>query len=244
MKVSKEKRDETRRALVQAAVALFVEQGFADTSIREIAARANVAPGTAYKYFPDREQLVRAFFELRFADAEASLDDLPNFATFTLKEKLHAFVEALLEAYLPDREFVAIAIRNLVDAPLQSFGSMQPVRHQLVAVVEGMLERAVAGGEFAPPLQRGFLTNVFWDYTILVVLYWLSDDSESFAKTSEFIDKSLDIYVTLVQSGIVDKAARLLMFLLKNHLYANFEHITSLLGAMSEIRLSGFGRHT
>lgn len=241
MKVSKEKRDEIRRALIQAAVELCVEKGLAETSIREIAARANVAPGTAYKYFPEREQLIRAFFESRFADAQASLDELTGFATFSFKERLQAFLDALLEAYLPDREFVSIAVRSLVDAPLQSIGAMQPMRLQLVAFAESMLNQAVADGEFSPPLHRRLLTNAFWDYTTLVVLYWLNDDSEGFAKSTEFIDKSLDVYVTLIQSGIVDKTVRLFLFLFKSHLYTNFEQLTGLLGMIAGKAPGGFG---
>lgn len=241
MKVSKEKRDEIRRTLVEAAAELFVEKGFSEVSMREVAAHANVAPGTAYKYFPDREQLVRAFFELKFRDAATSLERIEGFETYTFKEKLHALVGALLDEYQPDREFVAIAMRSLVDAPLQSLSAMQPVRHQLVELVESMLDAAVANEEFAPPLHRGFLTNAFWDYTVLVVLYWLKDDSESFARSTEFVDKSLDLYVTLVRSGLVDQAAQLGLFLFKSHVYANFEHIASLLGALGGFRASGLG---
>lgn len=241
MKVSKEKRDEIRRALIQAAVELCVEKGLADTSIREVAARANVAPATAYKYFPDRDQLIRAFFESRFADAARSLEEVASFEAYTFKEQLHAFLDALLEAYLPDREFVAMAVRSLVDAPIQSIGAMQPARLQLVSVADSMLNDAITKGEIAPPLHRSFLINSFWDYTTLVVLYWLNDDSEGFAKTTEFIDKSLDLYVSLIQSGIVDKAARLLMFLFKSHLYTNFEQLTGLLGAIGGLKLGNLG---
>jgi AcrR family transcriptional regulator len=241
MKVSKEKRDEIRRALIQAAVDLFVEKGISETSIREIAARADVAPGTAYKYFPDRDQLVRAFFEVKLEDARASLTVIEGLASFTLKEKLHALLEALLDEYLTDREFVALAIRGLVDAPLQSFGTMQPVRLHWVSIVDSMFDDAIANDELDAPMHRGFLTNAFWDYTILVVLYWLHDRSETFTKTSEFIDKSLDLYVALVRSGIVDQAARLGMFFFKNHLYANFEHLTSLLGLLGDLKFDRFG---
>lgn len=241
MKVSKEKRDETRRALLNAAVELFVEKGFTETSIREIAARAQVAPGTAYKYFPDREQLVRAYFELTLADAETQLEQIDNFASFTFKEKLHALLEALLEEYADDREFVALAVRNVVDAPLQSLGTLQPVRTRLLEILDSILNEAVERGEFTAPLHRAFVTNAFWDYTILVILYWVNDHSEAFVQSTEFIDKSLDVYVTLVRSGFIDQMVRLGVFLVKNHLHANMELIASLLGAMSALKTTPRG---
>src|SRR5215210_5590611 len=42
---------ETRAAIVEAARSLFEEQGFADTTVDEIAGRADIAPRTFFRYF-------------------------------------------------------------------------------------------------------------------------------------------------------------------------------------------------
>jgi AcrR family transcriptional regulator len=54
---------QTRLALVAAGRALFGEQGFADTSLDEIVARAGVTKGAFYHHFPRKEELFRAVFE-------------------------------------------------------------------------------------------------------------------------------------------------------------------------------------
>lgn len=64
--------EQRSRALLDAAAELFVEKGVGATSIDEIAARAGVAKGTFYHYFPDRATMLGALrqrFSLRFADA-------------------------------------------------------------------------------------------------------------------------------------------------------------------------------
>lgn len=241
MKVSKEKREEIRRSLVAAAVALFTDQGIAETSMRDIAARAGVAPGTAYKYFPNREQLFYAYFELKQDDAQAALEQITDFDRFSFKEKLQAYVEAMLAQYVAEREFVAIALRNLIDSPLQSLGALAPAKRKLAAQVERFFEQAVAHGEIAEAEHRGFLINLFWDYVNLVVLYWLRDDSEEFVRTSEFIDVSLDVYVGMVESGLVDKTARVLSFLLKTHLYGSFDRLASLVATLGRPPRAGDG---
>jgi AcrR family transcriptional regulator len=48
----------TRKALRDAALNLFIEQGFASTSIGQIAAAAGVADRTFYRYFDSKEDLL------------------------------------------------------------------------------------------------------------------------------------------------------------------------------------------
>lgn len=54
------KKVETRRALRASALRLFKEQGFAATSVDEIAARANVSRSTFFRYFGSKEAVLFA----------------------------------------------------------------------------------------------------------------------------------------------------------------------------------------
>ncbi|MBN2195098.1 MAG: TetR family transcriptional regulator [Polyangiaceae bacterium] len=228
MRVSKQKRAEVRRALVRAAVELFAADPGTSASMREVAARAGIPPATAYKYFPDRSQLFHAYFEFKAEDAAAALGRIEGFAGFSLHEKLQAFLEALLAEVLPEREFVSRALRGVLDAPLFALSAMQPMRRQVLTIVQGFVDDAVAEGSIPPSVYHGLWIGFFWDYLVLVVLYWLRDNSEAFTKTSELIDQSLDLLVTLPQSGFFDKAARIAGFLVKTHLHADLERWSEL----------------
>ena len=46
--------------LLEAALDLFVEKGFAATRVEEVAARAGVSKGTLFLYFPSKEELFKA----------------------------------------------------------------------------------------------------------------------------------------------------------------------------------------
>ena len=46
--------------LLEAALALFVEKGFAATRVEEVAAHAGVSKGTLFLYFPSKEDLFKA----------------------------------------------------------------------------------------------------------------------------------------------------------------------------------------
>jgi AcrR family transcriptional regulator len=52
------KKAATRKAISDAATLLFLERGFDEVSIREIADRADVSPTTVFAHFPQKEALV------------------------------------------------------------------------------------------------------------------------------------------------------------------------------------------
>ena len=53
------RKERKRQSLLAAAYGLFTEKGVAKTSVDEIVRRANVAKGTFYLYFQDKDQLLQ-----------------------------------------------------------------------------------------------------------------------------------------------------------------------------------------
>lgn len=60
--------ESTRQALVDGAVALFAERGYAGTSLDEIARRARVTKGALYHHFTGKQALFEAAFDAVEAD--------------------------------------------------------------------------------------------------------------------------------------------------------------------------------
>ncbi len=57
----RQRRKEARpQELLDAALELFVERGFATTRAEDVAARAGVSKGTLYLYYPSKEELLKA----------------------------------------------------------------------------------------------------------------------------------------------------------------------------------------
>jgi TetR/AcrR family transcriptional regulator, regulator of autoinduction and epiphytic fitness len=130
---------------------------------------------------------------------------------------------------------------RLIDSPFHAVGAMDAVKRELLGLVAKYLDEAVDKGQLPASSHQGFVVRAFWDFTTLTILYWLNDDSESFTRSSEFIDHGLDLYVALVQSGIADKAMQLGGFLLKNHLHEHLNLIGNLFGSLGNLRKGGNG---
>ncbi|MER6950800.1 TetR family transcriptional regulator [Nonomuraea sp. NPDC000554] len=65
------KKIQTRKAISEAAIALFVERGFDNVSVADVAAAAQVSSMTVYNYFPAKEDLVMHRLEDHYEEAAA-----------------------------------------------------------------------------------------------------------------------------------------------------------------------------
>lgn len=86
----------SRQRLMQAGLQLFAQQGFAQTSIRELAQVAGVNVAAISYYFGDKAGLYRAVF---FQSAGDPDDDMARFAdpSLTLADALAGFFQAFLD---------------------------------------------------------------------------------------------------------------------------------------------------
>ncbi len=80
---SDEDRQAKERAILDAALDVFAERGFAEARVEDVAARAGVAKGTIYLYFASKELLFEGLIRtgiaapIAAASAEAAALDLP-----------------------------------------------------------------------------------------------------------------------------------------------------------------------
>lgn len=64
--------EESRSAILQAASALFAEQGFRHTAVSAIAKHAGISQGLMYNYFASKDELLQAIFEQGWSEVQAS----------------------------------------------------------------------------------------------------------------------------------------------------------------------------
>ncbi len=223
MKISQSAKEKTKAKILEEAVNLIIEKGFKNASMREMAKNAGVSNPTIYNYFPTKEKILFAYVEQKHKETAMILQEIEDFHTYTLREQLQTLIETELELYLEDREFVM----QISDMVFQSGGlkldSLYGNNEVFTEMVADMLSIAIDAEEIPKPPFEEHLPRLFWDYYIMVVAYWIKDDSEMFENTTQFIDHSLGVVEALLQSNLLNKANDLGMFLFKTHLLGALE---------------------
>lgn len=136
--------------LLAAALAVFGERGFRQTTLEEVAARAGVSKGTVYLYFASKDDLFRAVVEQQvialLEPAEAMAQAHAGSAAALLTQVVH-----LLWAAMSRTEMVCLG--RLVTAELTQFPEVRRfffenviLRHR--RLLHGIALRGVQSGEF------------------------------------------------------------------------------------------------
>ncbi len=190
--------EETRRKIYDAALQLFREKGFEETTMRDVAQEAGVALGAAYYYFSSKEAFVLAFYdEMQQGSHEAILQAMQQHKK--MKDRVRCVLEKRLELLEPNRKFCDALFRHAPNSqdPLSPFSEeTRPIREQSIE----HLRLALEGGDTkVPPDMQKRLPYLLWLYQMAVILFWLYDRSPGQQRTQQLIEKSLGLIVTMLR---------------------------------------------
>jgi AcrR family transcriptional regulator len=136
--------------ILDAALHVFGEQGFARTRLEDVAKRAGISKGTLYLYFNSKEDLFRAMARARVGATVAEAEEfVRNFEGST-----RALLEHFISRYWAKmNEPEKIRLARVVLFELTSFPELarfyfQEVMLRMRNLVQSVIERGIQRGEF------------------------------------------------------------------------------------------------
>jgi AcrR family transcriptional regulator len=147
----RERRKQARPGeLLQAALSLFVEKGFAATRVEEVAALAGVSKGTLFLYFETKEDLLKAVIRENIANLFPAWNEEFNTFKGSSSEMLRYAMRSWWERI---GNTPASGIPKLVMGEAQNFPEIANFYHAEViepgiALIRRILQRGIDCGEF------------------------------------------------------------------------------------------------
>jgi AcrR family transcriptional regulator len=149
-----EKKERARREIVEAALALFRERGYDETTVSEIARRARISDATFFNYFAAKDLVLD---ELALAQVELFIQtlryQLHNEDT-SVPDRIRETMSVAAAAIAADREFqrVLYTRSNL----FHSDGVLRERSHEMYRLLSALFEHGQRRGEIrsdADPMQ-------------------------------------------------------------------------------------------
>jgi AcrR family transcriptional regulator len=186
--------EETRRQILETALALFRERGLEDTTIRDIATSAGLSLGAAYYYFKSKEAIVGAYYDYVQHEHQARAREAFG-RSESLRDRLRAALHTKIDIMQNDRRLLRALFRygGEPEHPLSWFGpATRGQRQQSVAVFAEAL-----ANERLPDDVREAAPTLLWTLHMGILLYFLYDDSPAQKRTRKLIDASVDFTVSV-----------------------------------------------
>jgi AcrR family transcriptional regulator len=159
-----------RERLFHAALQLFGQKGFAETTVEDITEAADLGKGTFFNYFPSKDHILLAFGEMQLSKLEAAIElaqgsgePMPEFLrSLGLRmtqepTRNPAIIRALLQAYLST-------------TPVRA--AMMDLQRRVHALHTQMIQLGQDRGEIRNDLPAAEIAHVFRQTIFGTLLIW------------------------------------------------------------------------
>ena len=157
MRRTKEEAEQTRRALLDAGLRVFGRQGFAATTLEDIAREAAVTRGAIYWHFGGKAELYQALMEERFGPANALLGEILS-ADQPPLAKLRLLLVRTLEYLEEDAGYRAVLELTLFKSEATpdlaaGIAAKAQATRALRASLAALIQAGVAAGALRPSVE-------------------------------------------------------------------------------------------
>jgi AcrR family transcriptional regulator len=164
--------DERPQELLEAALAVFVERGFAAARLEEVAKRAGVSKGTVYLYFTGKEDLLKALVQSAIVPELDNVEALMRSHGGSSRELLVKMVGIMWRAIAlsPLSGIPKLMLSEAGNFPELARFFLETVIERHWSLLRRVLEQGMARGEFRA-LPPDLAVRVFVAPMLMAVLW-------------------------------------------------------------------------
>jgi AcrR family transcriptional regulator len=196
----------TRRAILDAALSLFVSDGYAQVSIRNIAAKVEYSPGAIYSYFKSKDEIFFALAEEGFRLLGAS--QLQQTPSDNPLDDIRAAAWRFYEFSKVQPQYFALVFLDRrvprIGREYERFAFMSDLKSRLLA----QMQRCIEEGIFPSTVDADVALRLIWAPILGIAALRLSERLRP-EDADDLILDAIDTTIAGLQAGAPTHARRL-----------------------------------
>ncbi|CAH1659104.1 TetR family transcriptional regulator [Hyphomicrobiales bacterium] len=196
--------DARRKKILEAALDVFLAEGYVATRMDHVAARAGVAKGTIYVHFADKEALFRSLIHEEIGPVIASGATLAASFEGSTRELLRALATVMQRELLGTQraDILRLVISEAPRFPWLAAFYWHEVVERGMALIRAVAARGVARGEIASDTLQRFPQMVAAPLLVSVIWQALFEPFEHLDT-----DAFLNSYIDMLMRGLACETA-------------------------------------
>ncbi len=162
-----DKKSEKRARIINSATALFAEKGFNDTSMLEIAKKAEVAEGTVYEYFRNKESLLISI------PSEKLTRLYDNMIGSSPERSIRKVISQIFEFYYDEKEYSTILVLMLRTNKKFHISESSGIIDNLFKMIEASILKGQDEGLLQPDLDLDICRHLLFGTLDHIMIPWI-----------------------------------------------------------------------
>jgi len=171
MSLREKKKIKNRNAILEAAITLFNENGYDNTSIEQIAKAAGVGKGTVYSYYQTKKDIIKGFCEYELEQIHNELVASSNQDAPILEQMVTIYMTEFKQV-TRNPEFGRLFMRESVFPDECDMADNLEVESKYFSLLFPILEEGQKRGELRKELDPLHITGHFYGLFLLLISTW------------------------------------------------------------------------
>jgi AcrR family transcriptional regulator len=166
------KKEKTRQRLLEAGWQLFRDHGYDDTTVAEIAEAADVAKGTLFNYFANKESLLDQISLWRFEQLGNRLLEVQD-APESVLGRIKLMMRAMTDEFITDPSLARHMFLARVGAPMH-----REQAHRLGSLMHELVVQGQASGEIRDDVDAHLIARLLMTCWFHPFARWWHEDGD------------------------------------------------------------------
>jgi AcrR family transcriptional regulator len=166
-------KQQTRSAILEAAMRLFTEKGYERTSITDLAREAGIGKGTIYSYFRTKSEIFLAFCEEQLEAVRTAIVQT-ELSSMSLLDRLIAVYAADFRFIHRNPEFGRLLMRETFFPTDLNLEQSRRLDDRYIALLVPLLKKAQARGELRCDVELTLVLGHFYGIYNITVSAWFT----------------------------------------------------------------------
>ena len=193
--LTEEEQQRRRKEIFDATVHLFLEKGFKETSMRQIAETVGVGKSTLYDYYKTKDEILISYFEDAINELTENAKDIVA-QDLEISEKLRKIMEMHL-AYLIDSK--TFYLKLSAEVQTLSIGSQKKIQEKRYAyqdMLDELIKEGIRQGVYRPVNSLFAARSIFMLLTMAV----FTSRPKTLGDPKEMMDEAMSIFFEGIQA--------------------------------------------